>query len=150
MILQIAAVCASLAMHEGIVHEVYEDHLGNKTVGIGHLVRPEEPEYDLPIGSKVSEERIMELFAADCEEAYRGTLRVLDDSVSHPDPVYQIVMEMVFQLGVSGVLGFQNMRHALAHGDYYKAADEMIDSRWATQTPKRATALSRRMRKVHG
>ena len=45
-----------ITRHEGKVLEIYEDSLGYKTLGIGHLCQPEDPEYDWKVGTKVSEE----------------------------------------------------------------------------------------------
>ena len=57
-----------------------------------------------------------------------------------------VLIEMVFQLGIGGVSKFKNMWKALGEGDYQTASEEMLDSRWAKQTPKRATDLSNVMK----
>ena len=41
-----------LIIDEGVKYETYLDHLSLKTVGIGHLCREDEPEYDLELGAK--------------------------------------------------------------------------------------------------
>ena len=46
-----------LIIDEGVKYETYLDHLSLKTCGIGHLCREDDPEYDLPLGTKISEER---------------------------------------------------------------------------------------------
>ncbi len=53
---------------------------------------------------------------------------------------------MVFQLGIGGVSKFKNMWKALGEGDYQTASEEMLDSRWAKQTPSRAEGLSEIMK----
>ena len=53
---------------------------------------------------------------------------------------------MVFQLGIGGVSKFKKMWEALSKGDYGEASVQMMDSRWAKQTPKRAESLSAIMR----
>ena len=53
---------------------------------------------------------------------------------------------MVFQLGIGGVSKFKKMWEALSKGDYGEASFQMMDSRWAKQTPKRAESLSAIMR----
>ena len=58
---------AEIAKDEGKVNSVYLDHLSLKTVGIGHLVNEWDEEYDKPVGTPVSEERVNELFAKDIE-----------------------------------------------------------------------------------
>jgi lysozyme len=62
-------------------------------------------------------------------------------------PVVQVILlEMAYQMGCRGVGKFDNMWNALEVGDYRVAADEMLDSRWARQTPARANRLADRMR----
>ena len=58
----------------------------------------------------------------------------------------EVIVEMVFQLGVGGVQKFKKMWEALRNGDYQEASVQMLDSRWAKQTPKRAESLSNTMR----
>ena len=50
-----------LEIDEGIKHEVYLDHLGLATFGIGHLVLNSDPEYGAEVGTPVSEERVIEI-----------------------------------------------------------------------------------------
>ena len=47
---------AEIKRHEGEVLEIYKDSLGYKTLGIGHLCQPNDPEYDWAVGTKVSQE----------------------------------------------------------------------------------------------
>ena len=54
-----------LIISEGVVYKTYADILGLKTCGIGHLCREGEPEYELPLGVEVSEDRVTELFEQD-------------------------------------------------------------------------------------
>lgn len=58
----------------------------------------------------------------------------------------EVAVNMVYNLGRRGVLGFRRMREALRRGDVEAAADEMVDSRWYTQVGNRAKRLERAMR----
>ena len=44
--------------HEGEVLEIYKDSLGYKTLGVGHLCQPNDPEYDWEVGTKVSVKKL--------------------------------------------------------------------------------------------
>ena len=55
----------------------------------------------------------------------------------------EILIEMVFQLGKNGVSKFKNMWKALAEKNYVGASYEMLDSRWAKQTPNRAKSYGK-------
>ena len=57
-----------------------------------------------------------------------------------------VLIEMVFQLGIGGVGKFKKMWAALKNKDYGEASFQMMDSRWAKQTPSRAKELSSIMR----
>ena len=57
----------------------------------------------------------------------------------------EIIIEMIFQLGKTGVSKFRNMWKHLSRLEYSDAASEMLDSRWAKQTPNRAQAMSAEM-----
>ncbi len=65
-----------------------------------------------------------------------------------PQEVQDVVAEMAYQLGVGGVLKFKKMWAALAERDYDTAAKEAMDSKWAKQTPNRASELAGRLRDV--
>ena len=56
-----------LEVDEGVKYEIYNDHLGYPTFGIGHLVRDTDPEHGQEIGTPVSEDRVIEAFNKDVE-----------------------------------------------------------------------------------
>lgn len=56
-----------------------------------------------------------------------------------------VLIEMAYQMGVDGLLGFKGTLTLLSKGDYIAASKEMLNSKWARQTPKRAERLSRKL-----
>lgn len=142
---EIAMLCVSIITHEGVVQRIYEDSLGFRTVGIGHKVLPHEPEAHMELGSFVSLDRISTLFAEDCEAAVSNARSVVRDFDTHPLEVRNILVEMAFQLGKTGLSKFEKMLHALDYRDYITASAEMVDSKWHSQTTSRAEALAERM-----
>lgn len=58
-----------------------------------------------------------------------------------------VVMNMVFNLGMSRFLKFRKLINALSRQNYNEAADEMLDSEWAKQVPLRAQELAVQMRR---
>ena len=64
------------------------------------------------------------------------------------EKAHEIIIEMVFQLGKTGVSKFRNMWKALSALDYSTAAEQMLDSRWAKQTPNRANGMADIMRSL--
>jgi len=81
-------------------------------------------------------------FKAACESAELVADHNNINLDSHPECVREVLIEMVFQLGVGGVSKFKKFLAHLSTGTYHLAADEMLDSRWAKQTPQRAEKLS--------
>lgn len=59
---------------------------------------------------------------------------------------HAVIIDMAYQLGVSGVLKFKKMIHAIKWHNWEAAASEMLDSKWAKQTPERANRNATVMR----
>ena len=129
--------------HEGLRTSVYLDTLGKKTVGIGHLVQPHEMER-FAEGVEIPMDEIMEIFEMDLNRAAAGADMLIQENVGHdlPQHVGEVILEMVFQLGTTGVSKFKKFWKALRVKDWKKAAAEMKDSRWHSQTPKRCESLA--------
>ena len=68
-----------LKVDEGCVMEIYNDHLGYPTFGVGHLIREDDPEHDQPLGTIVSDERVREAFEQDLDSVRRDCLRLYDN-----------------------------------------------------------------------
>lgn len=49
-----------------------------------------------------------------------------------------VIFDMAYQMGVNGLLKFEKMLAAIDEEDYETAADELLDSNYARQTPERA------------
>ena len=135
-----------LIIDEGGKYESYLDHLGLKTVGIGHLCRDSEPEYDLPLGAKISEDRCTELFEQDIQTVIMDCKKIYDDWDHLPDEIRQICANMMFNLGYPRYSKFRKKIQAVIDGNWVEAANQMVDSRWYTQVPNRAKRLAERMR----
>tara|TARA_S200002703_G_scaffold59312_1_gene51429 strand:+ start:4893 stop:5342 length:450 start_codon:yes stop_codon:yes gene_type:complete len=135
-----------IAADEGCKLEIYLDHLGLPTMGIGHLITEDDPEYNQPVGTPVSEERVRQLFnldiavtLEDCRILYRGF-----DSL--PEEAQLVLANMCFQLGRPRLSKFKRMNTAVDERQWDTAAEEMVQSRWHDQTPNRAKRLVKRMR----
>jgi lysozyme len=64
------------------------------------------------------------------------------------EKAHEIIIEMIFQLGKTGVSKFKNMWKALSELNYVGASYEMLDSRWAKQTPNRAKGMADTMKSI--
>ena len=130
----------SVKKHEGYRNKVYLDTLGKRTVGVGHLCVEDFWEDD----KEYEEKFLMEILADDLQNAIKGARELKEEhSCTDIDEIAQeILVEMVFQLGKTGVSKFKNMWKALSEKNYIGASYEMLDSRWAKQTPNRAKAMA--------
>ena len=132
--------------HEGCIQEVYSDSLGLKTLGIGHLLTDKD---DFEEGVTYPMEVINKLFEEDYNIAFNDAHDLLEDKDIPYDPMVEsVLIEMAFQLGLPRLKKFIKFIQGLQEEDYKKAADEMIDSRWAKQTPARAYELSTLIRNI--
>tara|TARA_B100001121_G_scaffold247543_1_gene222894 strand:+ start:1384 stop:1824 length:441 start_codon:yes stop_codon:yes gene_type:complete len=130
----------SIKIHEGFRMEPYlctEKHL---TGGWGHKIIDGEM---IPY----TEEGWQKLFDKDFETALNGARELVDEQKVHPI-AFEVVIEMVFQLGKTGVSKFKKTLAAIDRHDYMDAGWEMKDSKWNMQTPNRCEELSLRMRNI--
>ena len=135
-----------LEVDEGVKYEIYNDHLGYPTFGIGHLVRDNDPENGEPVGTLISEDRVIEAFNEDVETVLNDCAILYDDFDDLPEEAQLIIANMMFNLGRPRLSKFKGMKSGVDSRDWNKAADEMIDSAWYQQVPNRAGRLVKRMR----
>lgn len=127
-----------LRRDEGEVLHAYQDTLGYWTIGIGILVDKRKG------GGLLPEES---------EFIFNNRLRILNEQldkripwIGKLDPARRgVLVNMAFQMGVDGLLGFKNTLKMIEKGDYQAAAKGMLNSKWAGQTPARANRLSAQM-----
>lgn len=120
-----------IRQHEGIRYTPYRDSRGLLTVGIGRCIDR------VPF----SRDEVELMFQNDYMRALGGAMTL---------PVYDtlnearqgVLVEMVFQLGLSGAKGFKRFLAAIERGDWQAAHHEMLDSNWHKQTPARAERLA--------
>ena len=135
---------------EGVKYEIYKDHLGYPTFGVGHLVLESDPEYGQPIGTLIDQDRVMECFRQDSDIAVRecAVLYGEDYFEDFPDEVQEILVNMMFNMGRPRLSGFKKMNAALKKEDWKEAAKEGRDSKWYNQVTMRAERLMSRLEKL--
>jgi lysozyme len=138
----------SVKKHEGYKNTVYLDTLNKRTVGVGHLCVEDFWED----GKEYEEKFLMDILQKDLQGAIDGAEDLINNCPSGgkaniSDDAKIIIIEMIFQLGKTGVSKFRNMWKALQQDppNYEEAAVQMLDSRWAKQTPNRAKEMAGHM-----
>jgi len=135
-----------LAEDEGCKFEIYLDHLGLPTYGIGHLVVEDDPEYGQPVGTPVDEERVRQVFNLDIAVTLDECEVLYPDFYDLPEECQLIIANMMFNMGRPRLSAFKGMKAGVDARDWNRAADEMVASRWYDQVTNRAKRLVKRMR----
>jgi len=126
--------------HEGYRNKVYEDTLGKRTVGYGHLCVEDFWEDD----KEYDQTYLNEIFEKDFENAlYNSRTLISNRNINHI--AQGVICEMVFQLGIGNVSKFKKMWLALDSEDYVEASKQMLDSKWHKQTKSRCESLASMM-----
>ncbi len=135
-----------LAEDEGCKFEIYLDHLGLPTLGIGALIKEYDPEYGQPVGTPVSEDRVRQRFNLDIAVTIEDCQVLYDDFNDLPEEAQLVIANMMFNMGRPRLSKFKGMKAGVDDRDWDRAADEMVDSRWHDQVPNRAKRLVKRIR----
>ena len=133
---------------EGVVYEIYNDHLGYATFGIGHLVKDDDPEKGQPVGTPVSQERVDEVWEHDYAEHVEECGKLYPDLENYPDEVQRVLVNMTFNMGMTRLSKFKNFKTAIESNDWKQAAVEGRDSRWYNQVTNRAERLMTMLEEV--
>ena len=139
--MNIEALREQLKNDEGVKYEIYKDHLGYPTFGIGHLITENDPEHGEPNGTEISEERVNEVFETDVAKFVSESKILFPDLDDLPDVAQQVIVNMAFNMGRPRLSKFKNFIAGVNDRDWTRAAEEMMDSRWATQVGDRAIRL---------
>ena len=144
------AVYEQLKIDEGVEYEIYKDHLGYPTFGVGHLVLETDPEHGEEVGTPISEDRVKECFEKDLDTAISECNALYEDGVfgDLPGEVQEILVNMMFNMGRTRLSKFKKMHAAILEADWKTAAREGRDSLWYRQVTNRAERLMERLENV--
>ncbi len=123
--------------NEGYSNIIYKDQLGYSTIGYGHLIKTSD---FFDPKKKYSKKLLLQIFNSDLNKAIRDFNKYYPNK-KHPENIQEVIIEMVFQLGIKGVLKFNKFNLSIKKKYYYLAAFEMIKSKWYLQTPRRVDKL---------
>tara|TARA_R100001510_G_scaffold8307_1_gene6384 strand:- start:249 stop:698 length:450 start_codon:yes stop_codon:yes gene_type:complete len=137
---------AEIKRHEGEVLEIYNDSLGYKTLGVGHLCQPNDIEYDWKVGTPVSQSVVDAYYEMDFRKHYYEAVNVFGDEKSFnnlPDDIQRVLVNMAFNLGGTRLSKFRNMLKACRNHDWQEMARQMQDSKWFYQVGRRSVELQK-------
>ena len=126
----------SIKKNEGYRARVYKCSEGYDTIGYGFAIK------DL----KLTEDVCDIILKQKLEKINNILENRFDWYPTAPIAIQDVVVEMVYQLGYTGFTKFKKTIYYIETEQYTEAADEMLDSLWARQTPNRAKELSEKVR----
>ena len=122
----------AVKLSEGFRDKVYKCTEGVDTIGYGFAIK------DLVMDEDIAE-MILRRKLDSLIDRVNKTFKFVEDM---PEAGQDVIYEMCYQLGVSGVSKFKKTLLYLENHEFKMASKEMLDSRWARQTPNRAKKLS--------
>lgn len=123
--------------NEGFSSKPYKDQLGYLTIGYGHLILPNE---NILLKKQINKKELEEIFEKDFKKAlsdFNSTFKSLTLNKKESE----LLIEMIFQLGIKGCLKFKNLIKNIKKGNKHLVCFDMMDSLWYKQTPNRVKAL---------
>lgn len=136
----IGELAAQLRRDEGERATAYQDHLGFWTIGVGRLVDGRKR------GAGLRPDEIAYLLRNDINDRIEALTRALPWFQDLDDARKGVLLNMAFQMGTDGLLQFTTTLGLIRAGDFEGAAKQMLNSKWATQTPERAQRLAQQMK----
>ena len=129
----------SIKEHEGYRSRIYKDSLGYDTIGYGFAIKN------------------LYISRANADLILKDKLNVLITTASEdmpwvlhmPDIIQNVIFEMCYQMGIGGFHTFPKAISYMQTRQWEKAADEMLDSKWHKQTPKRAEEMAEIVRQCN-
>ena len=126
--------------NEGFSSKPYKDQLGYLTIGYGHLILPNE---NILLKKQIHKKELEEIFEKDFKKAlsnFNNTFK----SFTLKEKESELLIEMIFQLGIKGCLKFKNLIKNIKKGNKHLVCLDMIDSLWYKQTPIKVKTLIKR------
>ncbi len=129
---------AQLVRHEGLRLKPYRCTAGKLTIGIGRNLDDRG----------ISQKEAYAMLERDIQDCEQWLIDEIPEIYNKLDEVRQsVLLNMCFNLGIKGLLEFKNTLAFIKAGDWERAANNMLASKWAKQVGMRAIELSEMMRK---
>ena len=123
--------------NEGFSSKPYKDQLGYLTIGYGHLILPNE---NILLKKQIHKKELEEIFEKDFKKAL-SDFNSAFKSLTLNEKESELLIEMIFQLGIKGCLKFKNLIKNIKKGNKHLVCFDMMDSLWYKQTPNRVKTL---------
>lgn len=138
--MDIEKLAEQLVVDEGLRLKPYRCTAGKLTIGVGRNLD----------ARGITKAEAMMMLRTDIDEVVSGLFVALPWLAAAPEPIQQVLANMAFNLGMAGLLQFRQTLGFFKAGEYRKAAEAMLDSRWAVQVGARAERLAAIVRETKG
>ena len=145
-----------LSLNEGNKSRVYKDTAGNRTIGIGFnledagnrkfLKQQGIDINELFAGRELTDRETKILYNHSLTQAFKDAQSYDPNFARRPEAVKMALVDMAFNLGLTKLNKFVEMKKGLMNNDYNVAADEMVDSNWYKQVKSRGPRMVEVMR----
>lgn len=122
-----AKAAAYIRRYEGFSKLPYKCPTGHLTIGYGHNLE-----------NGISEKVALFILQEDLSRAERAVKDAFPWWWKLDDARQFVLVDMAFNMGQAGLKGFKKMLAAIESGDFDKAAEEMLDSKYGRQVVHRA------------
>lgn len=134
--MNIERIKSTLTKHEGLKLDMYKCSAGVWTIGVGHNLE------DKAISKRVA----AMLLEDDINDALVDLERNIIYFYDLPEAAQEALVNLAFNMGIPRLMQFKKTLAYLRSGDYKKAADELLDSRYASQVGYRALEVAQMIR----
>ena len=124
-----------LIKNEGLCLNLYKDSLGYNTIGVGRCLDK----------NGISEDEAMHLLENDINRVVANLDKVWEVWRSFPVAAQEVCVDMAFQMGITGFMNFRRTRALMEMGAWLEASEEILRSKYNTQTPARCARNSRKL-----
>lgn len=136
----IEKLTAQLRRDEGTRATAYKDSMGWLTIGVGRLIDSRKPVAGL------RPDEIDYLLKNDIADRVQALQKALPWFAKLDQARQGVLINMAFQMGTAGLLAFRQTLGLVRDGKYTEASEQMLKSKWASQTPERAKRLAEQMK----
>jgi len=140
-----------LARHEGTKRDKAGNHIAYRctadalTIGYGHNLDA-NPLPGINASSRLTEEQALEILNNDVAVVEQQLSSRLPWALDLSPARYAVLVNLAFNIGIAGLLGFKNTLAFIREGEFANAAANMLASKWAGQVKGRATELAEQMK----
>lgn len=125
-------------------HKAYKCKANKGTIGWGHNYQDNKT-VGLNDNSMITNEEAEKLLISDLKKFVDGLNKNLPWWTTLTPPRQAVLLNMAFNMGIKGLLTFKNTLRLIEAGDYFKAAENMLLSKWKTDVGNRAVRLAKQM-----